>query len=185
MEHQISNPQTCGGRPNRLLAELRAPAAAVLLVFLVVLLTACVSHSNSSSNDRGDSVTSSAEKNGDGKLRKDMQPLTDRFPELRAASSATWLSGTMGDSGVPSPSTYWIDAVVVLPPTAHSALREVADDTAATLPEGFSSALQSFVPAGRLLASAELTALFSQDGFASSAVLVDDGSTLILSSLFE
>lgn len=157
----------------------------VALLLAVLLLSACTPNQNSTPGDRGEHVTNSAEKTGDGKTRSDLQPLTDRFPALAAAESATWLSGTMGSSDAPGPSTYWIDAVVVLPPAEHAALKDLGTGSGAQLPEGFSAGLANAVPAGTLLGSTELTALFSQNGFSSAVVLVDDGRTLILSSLFE
>ncbi len=130
-------------------------------------------------------MTNSTDKQGDGQLRSDLEPLVNRFPALAAADSATWVSGTMGSSDVPGPSTYWIDAVIVLPPNEYAALKERATEAVAEQPEGFSGELAPAVPGGGLLGSAELDALFSQDGFSTTAVLVDDGQTLLLSSKFQ
>ena len=66
--------------------------------------------------------TGAASKSGDGTLRTDLEPLTTRFAALGAPVSAQWSSGTMGDSRVPGPSTYWIDAVVVVSPDVASRL---------------------------------------------------------------
>ena len=49
-----------------------------------------------------------------GGLRTDSDPLTKRYAVLGTPRGVTWVSGTVGDERVPGPSTYWIDAVVVL-----------------------------------------------------------------------
>jgi len=64
-----------------------------------------------------------AEKSGTGETRTDLEPLTKRFSALGDPVAATWISGTMGSSDVPGPSTYWIDAVVEVTPAQADELR--------------------------------------------------------------
>lgn len=63
-----------------------------------------------------------AQKEGTGEERHDLAPLTERFDRIDDATAATWFSGTFGDDRVAGPSTYWIDAVVELPPDVTDGL---------------------------------------------------------------
>lgn len=126
-----------------------------------------------------------AEKSGSGAIRTDLAPLTSRFPDLGSAGSAIWMSGTMGDDRVPGPSTYWIDAVVTLPPTDHARLGELGPLSVASLPGNFPPELVESIPSSETRTSSELDEAFSPDGFWSEVLLVDDGATLVLSTTFE
>ena len=91
----------------------------------------------------------------------------------------------MSHSGAPGPSTYWIDAIVELPETAHAELLKTASSTEQPLPDDFSPQLQGALPTGKLLTSIELNERFSYGTFVSKVYLVRDGQTLILSTLFQ
>lgn len=126
-----------------------------------------------------------AEKSGSSEIRTDLAPLTSRFPDLGSAESAVWMSGTMGSDRVPGPSTYWIDAVITLPPAEHTSLAELGLLAADSLPEGFSPELTDSIPASELRTSPELDEALSHPGFWSEVLLVNDGATLVLSTTFE
>lgn len=126
----------------------------------------------------------SATKTGTGEIRHQLEPLTARFPQLVGAESATWMSGTLGDSRVPGPSTYWIDAIIELPEAQHAELLKAAS-TELPLPEDFSQQLHEAIPAGQLATSSELNERFSQERFESAVYVATNGRTLILSTRFQ
>lgn len=95
------------------------------------------------------------------------------------------MSGTMGDSGTPGPSTYWIDAIVKLPETEHAELLKADSAMENPLPKDFSPRLLAAIPTGQLLTSSELSERFSHGDFASKIYAVADGETLILSTIFQ
>ena len=126
--------------------------------------------------------TGAASKSGDGTLRTDLEPLTTRFAALGAPVSAQWSSGTMGDSRVPGPSTYWIDAVVVVSPDVASRL--------ATLEVGPSNAAPDLVPdvaalgpSGELLTSPGLQAAFAIPDWAVTPYLVSGTNTVVIAAV--
>jgi hypothetical protein len=55
-----------------------------------------------------------ATKSKSNPVRHDLEQLTKRFSALGLPIDASWVSGGMGDPGVPGPSLYWIDAIVEL-----------------------------------------------------------------------
>lgn len=154
---------------------IRRAVSVIAVGLLAIGLTGC----------GGETTTRVAEKSGAGELRTDLEPLTKRFPLLAATESATWMSGTMGSRDVPGPSTYWIDAIVTLPASEHSAPTELGALSAGSLPDDFRPELTESVPTGELQTSPELKEAFSHDEFWSEALLVDDGATLVLSTTFE
>lgn len=123
-------------------------------------------------------VPAPAEKSGSGEVRHDLDPLTDRFPQLGEPESATWLSGTMGDA--PGPSLYWIDAVIVLSPAEFDTLQEGSTLEQVPAPE-----TEVDLPAGPLLRSDELDAEFSQDEFQTEIYLDEASRSVVLITLFE
>lgn len=119
-------------------------------------------------------------KAGDGTVRHDLEPLTSRIPALAAAESATWCSGTLGDDRVPGPTTYWIDAVVVLPAEVADELRaELALQESSVVPDVVPQ-LTGVLPAGPFLAGDPLDQRFSAGTWASSAQLEASGAVLVL-----
>lgn len=56
-------------------------------------------------------------------VRTDRDPLAKRFPRLGAFTGVHWLGGTLGDDRAPGPSTYFIEAVVALPPGVGARLQ--------------------------------------------------------------
>lgn len=159
---------------------LVAPA----LVFALAL-SACSAQPAGDEALRGGKNVQSATKEGTGGVRHTLEPLTSRFPELVNAASATWMSGTMGASGAPGPSTYWIDAIVELPEAEHAELLKGVSAAEFPLPEDFSPGLHGAIPAGQLLSSSDLNKRFSQGRFVCRVYLATDGRTLILSTLFQ
>lgn len=66
----------------------RLRAITVIVVAAASLLTAC------STPAADPTPGASATRAGTGEMRHDLEPLTDRFPRLTAATDATWMSGT-------------------------------------------------------------------------------------------
>lgn len=146
-----------------------------------------------SSSSEPSSRSDAATRSGTGEIRHDLAPLTDRFPQLAGAQSATWMSGTLGDARVPGPSTYWIDAVVVLDEAGFAELRALADgeadsssdsDSATGLPE-LDPGLDEALPAGPFVRSPALDDAFSQDGRVTQVALDEATGSVVLTSRFE
>lgn len=157
----------------------RLRAITVIVVAAASLLTAC------STPAADPTPGASATRAGTGEMRHDLEPLTDRFPRLTAATDATWMSGTLGDDRVPGPSTYWIDAVVTLDDSDYAALLTETDAQPTTETPVLDPGLEDELPDGPFLRSDALDALFSPDEYRSVVFLDDDARTVVLSSRFE
>ncbi|MFI2753288.1 hypothetical protein ACGIF2_07620 [Cellulomonas sp. P22] len=119
-------------------------------------------------------------KSGTGEVRHELEPLVSRIPALSAATDATWLSGTLGDSRAPGPSLYWIDAVVVLPDEAADGMRASLDlEPAAGAPE-VADGLEATLPEGDLLQGDALDEAFSAGDWQTTAYLEAQGNRLVL-----
>ncbi|WP_285028430.1 hypothetical protein [Plantibacter sp. ME-Dv--P-122b] len=170
-----------------------APRATVVGVAVAVVAGVLAGCASSPSPDRTTAATASASdsatRSGTGEIRHQLGPLTDRFPQLATALSATWMSGTMGDERVPGPSTYWIDAVVVLDEAGYAELRALAPGEAgsseeAELPD-LDAGLDDALPPGPFARSSALDDAFSQDGRSTQVFLDDATSSVILTSRFQ
>ena len=130
-------------------------------------------------------LASIAQKNGTGALRSELEPLLKRFPPLGRPLGAKWMSGTMGDARVPGPSTYWIDAVVMLQPEHAASLRRQYAVTPAAANESpdVVAGLRPHLPAGPWQRSDALDAALSQLAFPCKALL--SGDQLVLMALGE
>lgn len=157
----------------------RVRGITVIAAIVACLLTGCATPSD------GPAPTASEIRSGTGELRHDLEPLTDRFPRLSAATTATWMSGTLGDDRVPGPSTYWIDAVVTLDESDFAALKAETDARATTEVPSVDAGLEGELPDGPFLRSDVLDALISPDGYWSDVFLDETTRTVILSSRFE
>lgn len=117
-------------------------------------------------------------KAGTNELRTDLEPLTRRFPLLAGAERAEWMSGTLGDGRVPGPSTYWIDAIVTLPP---STVAEIAGDTEEdTTPPAVVAGLRDRLPEGPFRTGASLDAAFTAADWSTTAYLDKDTNVVVL-----
>ena len=119
------------------------------------------------------------EKQGDGVVRKELEPLAQRLPKLAGATSASWTSGTLGDSRVPGPSLYWIDAVVALDDATCAAARGISADEA-ELPDDLQDAIRSRAPEGLFVASKQLDQFFSDGTWHAKAWLAVGEPTVVL-----
>ena len=121
-----------------------------------------------------------AAKSGSGELRTDLDPLLSRFPVLGAPAGARWMSGTFGRADVPGPSTYWIDAVVTLPPAeverVVSAYAPAAEGRTPDVVEG----MRAEVPDGPFLTGDALDAAFDHERWHASAYLEPESGELVL-----
>lgn len=154
---------------------MRHRAAAVLVVG--ALLTAgCVP---GRAPDPPPPTTAVAEKQGDGRLRTDLDPLTSRFAELGTPVRASWMSGTMGSDRVPGPSTYWIDAVVEVTPEVMAELAATKPAVTSERPDVVARVAEA-IPAGTLRTSPELNALFASERWWVDTYLVEGANTVVL-----
>lgn len=125
-----------------------------------------------------------APKTGTGELRTDPAPLLERFPVLDGVTDVTWMSGTLGDDSLPGPSTYWIDAVVTLPPGQAGEWRDSLALTAADEPPEVVPDLADFLPPD-VVTSDELDREFAMAGWQVEAYLEDSGDRLVLVAVGE
>jgi hypothetical protein len=136
-------------------------------------------------NDAGHAVETPAQKRDANPVRHDLEPLTKRFPNLGSPVSASWVSGNMGDSRVPGPSLYWIDAVVELAPDTASQLAEkFAPQATSTGPDVWQS-LAGDVPQGEFLASEALNMAFTSQDVKAKAFLSQNTPVLVLTAMGE
>ncbi|WP_300080178.1 hypothetical protein [Propioniciclava sp.] len=156
-------------RTRRVLAALTAAAA-------LTSLSACL---GPLAVDPTSTASSNAQKQGDGALRTDLEPLTSRFPVLGQPVSAQWMSGTLGDSRLPGPSTYWIDAIVVVTPEVAAELAPLASETGTP---DLVAGVAELVPPGTLRTSEQIDARFSTDTWWVDAYLVEGSDTVVLAA---
>jgi len=110
------------------------------------------------------------DKQGDGVLRDDLEPLVRRLPKLAGTTAASWTSGTLGDSRVPGPTLYWIDAVVELDEGTIAAARAIPSDEV-ELPDDLHDTVRSRAPEGPFVASQQLDQFFSDGAWHAKAWL--------------
>lgn len=128
-----------------------------------------------------DTQTNGPTKQGDGRVRTDLEPLTKRFSALGQPVAATWMSGTLsGDA--PGPSTYWIDAVVTLSPDVAQALRATGPTPTTDTPQ-VTDEVRAAIPDGGLLAGSDLDATFAQGEFRAKAYLLEGADAVVLVAL--
>lgn len=125
-------------------------------------------------------MSTAAEKNGDGRLRTDLEPLTSRFSALGQPLAATWMSGELGSGRVPGPTSYWIDAVVEVTPETAATLRDLATESAERVE--VVDGLAGEIPPGALRTSDALDLALSPDGWHTVAWLVDGTDVVVLAA---
>jgi hypothetical protein len=145
-----------------------------LLALALALLSGC-SLVPSGSDDGGDGPVKNVDERG---LRTDLDPLTKRFPAIGQPTSATWESGTLGDSrAAPGPSTYWIDAVVALEPQVATTLRSTSSDAGPAGPDLVQAVAEEVDGE-----SYRKVALTGPQMWQVDAWLVDDSDVLVISA---
>jgi hypothetical protein len=121
-----------------------------------------------------------AVKAGTGQLRTDLDPLLSRFPVLGAPAGARWMSGTFGRADVPGPSTYWIDAVVTLDPSAVEQLMTAHAPAAEGRTPDVAEGMRAELPDGPFLTGDALDAAFDHERWHASAFLEPESGELVL-----
>lgn len=168
-----------------MLHSRRSALAAAMVAALAAATGACANSGHRPappSTQQAQGTASAAGKNGAGKRRHDLDPLTKRFSALGSPGSASWMSGTVGDSGVPGPSTYWIDAVVTLAPRAARSLRATYAASATNGSPDVVDTLRDELPQGELLTSKQLDAALSQGRFTALGYLDVKANQLVLTA---
>jgi hypothetical protein len=130
-------------------------------------------------------VEATAQKTAANPVRHDLEPLTKRFPALGNPVSASWVSGTMGDSRVPGPSLYWIDAVVELTPETANRLAQTFAPTQTTIRPEVWTTLNDVLPHGQLLSSEALDAAFTSQDVNAKVFLAQDAPIVVITALGE
>jgi hypothetical protein len=121
-----------------------------------------------------------AAKSGTGELRTDLEPLVKRFPTLTTATGARWMSGTFGRTDTPGPSTYWIDAVVVLEPSEVERLVSAHAPTATGEKPDVIEELREQLPHGPFLTGDALDAAFKYENWRVDSYLARESGELVL-----
>ncbi len=109
-------------------------------------------------------------KQGDNVLRHDLEPLIKRLPVLADAPSASWASGTLGESRAPGPSLYWIDAVVELDDATYSQA-EAIGGAVTPLPDSLHELVRPEASDGAYASHSGLDEFFSDGGWQATAYL--------------
>lgn len=125
--------------------RIRVPA--VLVLFAAALAVGC------SPQAQPEPDSPNADKQVEGELRTETEPLVGLLPSLTGIDSATWLAGTWGsaDSLVPGPTDYWVDAVVALPADVAQNLRQDPTTVPADGAPEVVADLEPYLPDGDLL----------------------------------
>lgn len=123
------------------------------------------------------------EKHLDGGVRDDVDGIVAAVPALGRPRSASWVTGTLGDSGGgPGPELRWYDAIVDLEPEAADRLREESGAGPASGRLNVVPEISEQMPEGDYLNSESLNALLSDGGTKVYAWLSADGTTLVLTA---
>lgn len=160
---------------------MRRIASALVSVALMAMVAACAPTAPTETSPGRTEATASRQ---GSELRTDLDPLTKRFTAIGAPVSASWYSGTMGDDRAPGPTTYWIDAVIVLTPETTAELEDLQGSTSTSQPAVVAE-LQDAIPQGAVTSSPELNAALSEDGWYVTAWLIPSANTLVISALGE
>ena len=159
----------------------RRSAAAVLMGLSVVFAIGCT-HQPSVKGEREHALGTPAQKNDASSVRHDLEPLTKRFPAMGDPVSASWVSGNMGDSRVPGPSVYWIDAVVQLRPEAANRLRQEFAPQSTTKRPNVWASLTSELPQGPFLSSEALNSAFASQRVRAKVFLSENTPVVVLTA---
>ncbi|MDO5736589.1 MAG: hypothetical protein Q4P15_08965 [Propionibacteriaceae bacterium] len=118
-------------------------------------------------------------KTGPEELRTDLAPLVTRLPKLADVDSAQWMGGILGDRSVPGPSTYWLDAVVVLD---EKTLKETASlpGLVTVDPPVVVRGLKASMPKGNLRRSETLDDFFTIAPWRVEAWLAEEEGQVVL-----
>jgi hypothetical protein len=136
---------------------------------LVLTITACQS-ADTTGSDMASAIDSA-------EVRTDRKPIADRFPQLDSFIDAHWVGGRLGDDQMPGPSTYFIEAVVMLDPDDLVRLADRYEFTRAPAPPRPPAALAQLIEGSSAWStSAELEAGFGPSDWSSNVfVSLDDG----------
>lgn len=115
-------------------------------------------------------------------VRHELEPLTKRFPAFGSPVSASWVSGDMGDSRVPGPSLYWIDAIVeVSPATANGLKTTYLPVPTSNVPDVWET-LRGNLPQGGYLASDQLDQAFRSTKINAHAYLAVGAPVVVITA---
>lgn len=114
-----------------------------------------------------------------GPVRTDLPPLTSRFPALGTPVAATWQGGVLGDRRAPGPSTYWIEAVVTVPPQTAAALAARVGPPQPAAPS-VAAPLAAALPDGPWSAGPALDEAFATGEFSGNVFLAADDAVVVL-----
>jgi hypothetical protein len=130
-------------------------------------------------------VETAARKHTNNPVRHDLEPLTKRFPALGTPDAASWVSGTMGASDVPGPSTYWIDAIVELNPATATQLSAKYKPIPTTARPEVWNTLTPMLPGGGYLTSDALDEAFASARIRAKVFLAEQASVMVLTAMGE
>jgi hypothetical protein len=128
-------------------------------------------------------VGTTAAKSEPNPVRNDLEPLTKRFPALGTPVAALWVSGEMGDSRVPGPSTYWLDSVIELTPDTAATLVDKYQPAPTTEQPDVWKTLTNALPGSSYLTSDALDGAFSSARLNARAYLAVGSPVVVITAM--
>lgn len=126
-----------------------------------------------------------ATKSIDGGGKTDPAPVLKRLPGLAQPQDIRWASGTFGDPRNPGPSTYWIDALVILAPADVAGWQALATDPAVP-PADVAAPVAATLPPGAWRGSPALdAALKPLAGWSAHGYLAEGKDLLLVTAMGE
>lgn len=143
---------------------------AVMAALITFSATGCFGEHNA----QGDDVNRSIEK----EAMTDPGPVQARTTGLPPDGEYLWYSGTMG-SDAPGPTTYWVDARVVLPDPTGSSFAGLCDDDAEAKPDVVAP-LAAELPEGPYRSCDALDSAVAPPEWNPQVWISEDASTLVI-----
>ena len=154
------------------------------MVLLVLGTTSCAP-SQQHPRSTETSAESTARKHTNNPVRHDLEPLTKRFPALGTPDAASWVSGVMGDTDAPGPSTYWIDAIVDLNPATVAELNSKYKPMPTAAHPDVWNTLTGLLPSRGYVTSDALDEAFASARISAKAYLAEQASVIVITSMGE
>ena len=114
--------------------------------------------------------------------RTDVEPITKRWPQLGGIQQAHWVGGTLTSDGSPGPSSYFIEAVVILAPADLARLTSQHHFSPAPTRPDPPASLRPHLREGNWLSDAEVDQAFSPPNWVSHIYVQPDNALAYISA---
>lgn len=114
--------------------------------------------------------------------RTDVDPITKRWPQLGGIQEAHWVGGTLTDDGAPGPSSYFVEAVVVLAPADVARLTSQHHFAPAPTRPDPPASLKPYVREGNWLSDGEVDQAFTPPQWVSQIYVQPDNALAYISA---